>query len=68
MTSAVLDDLLPEPELADEMSRSRRTLQRWRDEGVGPAYIQIGKQIFYRRAAIREWLLSLETTPARRAK
>ena len=39
---------LRERELAERWKISRRTLQRWRAEGFGPAYIPIGGAIRYR--------------------
>ncbi|MBJ6370777.1 helix-turn-helix domain-containing protein [Sedimentitalea sp. CAU 1593] len=41
-----------ERELAWRWKVSRRTLQRWRTEGFGPAYILIGGTIRYRMADI----------------
>ena len=40
--------LIRERELAERWRISRRTLQRWRAEGAGPAYIQIGGAVRYR--------------------
>jgi hypothetical protein len=39
--------MLRERELAVRWSMSQRTLQRWRSEGFGPAYILIGGAIRY---------------------
>lgn len=44
--------LIRERELAERWSTSQRTLQRWRAEGTGPAYILIGGAIRYRLADI----------------
>lgn len=44
--------LIRERELAERWKTSRRTLQRWRTEGWGPAYILIGGAIRYRLADI----------------
>lgn len=38
---------LKEHELAGRWNISLRTLQRWRSDGLGPAYIQIGRTIRY---------------------
>jgi predicted site-specific integrase-resolvase len=40
--------LIRERELAVRWKISRRTLQRWRAEGAGPAYIRIGDAVRYR--------------------
>jgi hypothetical protein len=47
-------------ELAEELDRSPRTLARWRAARTGPPYVVIGRRIFYRRAAVAEWLLKRE--------
>jgi predicted site-specific integrase-resolvase len=39
--------MLRERELASRWDVSQRTLQRWRAEGFGPAYIYIGGAIRY---------------------
>jgi|HubBroStandDraft_6_1064221.scaffolds.fasta_scaffold2787621_2 hypothetical protein len=59
-TSTLLDGLLTEDETARELGRCRRTLKRWRDLREGPPFIRIGRQIFYRRDAVRAWLLGRE--------
>ncbi len=40
--------ILSEPALAIRYGKTVRTLQRWRAEGYGPAYLRIGGSIFYR--------------------
>ncbi|WP_085853141.1 helix-turn-helix domain-containing protein [Palleronia marisminoris] len=47
--------LIRERELAERWSTSQRTLQRWRAEGKGPAYILIGGAIRYRMADIADF-------------
>lgn len=56
----ILADYLPEDKFAEEMGVSRRTAQRWRQERVGPAWTEIGKQILYRRDSVAAWLKSRE--------
>jgi hypothetical protein len=53
-------DLLTEGEAARELGRCARTLKRWRDLREGPPFIRVGRQILYRRDAVRAWLLSHE--------
>lgn len=48
-------DFLRERELADRWKTSRRTLQRWRAEGYGPAYVLIGGAIRYRFADVLDF-------------
>lgn len=44
--------LIRERELAERWKKSLRTLQRWRAEGAGPAYILIGGSVRYRMADV----------------
>jgi excisionase family DNA binding protein len=48
--------LLTQHQLAEELQVSVRTLERWRQEGTGPAYIQVGRAPRYRRADVDAWL------------
>jgi hypothetical protein len=66
-TTPVLDGLLSEDETARELGRCRRTLKRWRDLREGPPFIRVGRQILYRREAVRDWLISREQAVGRRA-
>jgi hypothetical protein len=54
------DPLLGEAEAAALLARTVRTLRRWRDLREGAPHIRIGRQVFYRRSALRQWLLSRE--------
>ena len=51
----LLDDLMSDDECAAELGRNARTLKRWRDLRQGPPYLRIGRQIYYRRQAVRDW-------------
>lgn len=42
------DGFVSEVELACRWNLHRRTLQRWRCDGLGPAFIQLGRRIVYR--------------------
>ncbi len=44
--------LIRERDVAERWKKSIRTLQRWRAEGYGPAYLRIGGSIFYRHTDI----------------
>jgi excisionase family DNA binding protein len=50
------DKLLTQQQLADELEVSQRTLERWRQQGTGPAFIRVGRSPRYRRADIDAWL------------
>lgn len=54
----ILDDLITEAELADRLGRSTYTVARYRRHGEGPPFIRLGRQIFYSRTDIDEWLHS----------
>lgn len=55
------DELLTEDEARAEVNvRCTRTLRRWRVLGEGPPYCRIGRKIYYRRGALRRWVLSRE--------
>ena len=56
----VLDGLMTDNELGEELDRDPRTLARWRALRVGPKFLRIGRQLFYRRESVRAWLASLE--------
>lgn len=66
-TSAPPDlGLLTPRQLAKELSMCVRTLQRLHDNKIGPPRITLGKHIFYRFAAVNQWLARSEGyTPVR---
>lgn len=49
-------DLLPQQQLAHILAVSERTLERWRVEGCGPAYLKAGRRVLYRRSDVDQWL------------
>jgi predicted DNA-binding transcriptional regulator AlpA len=54
------EDYLTTPELAAELGRSTRTLDRWALTGDGPPRTLIGRKTLYRRDAVLAWLRSRE--------
>jgi hypothetical protein len=52
----VLHDYLTEAELAKELGRTTKSLQRWRGLGIGPAFSTTGRTIIYHRKAVADWL------------
>lgn len=50
------DALLTEVQAADFLSLSIRTLQAWRLRGAGPAYVQAGRAVRYRRRDLIAWI------------
>ena len=49
-------ELLPQQQLATILAVSERTLERWRVEGCGPAYLKAGRRVLYRRSDVDSWL------------
>lgn len=49
-------DLLSTDELAAYLSVHPDTLMRWRQLNKGPAFIRIGKKIWYERSVVVAWL------------
>jgi hypothetical protein len=52
-------------QLATELGVTERTLLRWRKTRTGPPVTAIGRTIYYRRQAIKEWLLAREGNSSR---
>jgi predicted DNA-binding transcriptional regulator AlpA len=59
----ILSEYLTKTELAAQLNRSTRSVDRWALTGDGPPRVRIGRRSLYRRAAVVEWLRSLEVTP-----
>lgn len=55
-----IQDLIPEAEYAAQRGVSLRTVQRERAQRIGPNFIKLGRNIYYRPAAIEAWLLAQE--------
>ncbi len=50
-----------EQQLSEFIGTPRRTLQRWRTTGEGPAFTRVGpRRIMYREEAVQEWLKARE--------
>lgn len=50
-----MDAHLDERALAHRWSMSPRTLQRWRQDGDGPAYLKLGGRVVYRLTDVEAW-------------
>jgi len=57
-----LEGFISEPEYARRRGVSLRTCQRDRQLRKAPPYTKLGRQIFYRVDAMREWLIKNERT------
>ena len=50
---------LPAPkDVEREFGIHQKTLAYWRMEGVGPAYTNFGRRVFYERAVLEEYIAS----------
>jgi hypothetical protein len=56
----ILSEFLTKEQLAAELRRSPRTLDRWEVLGMGPPRTRIGRKILYRRASLHKWLTACE--------
>ena len=56
----ILSEFLTKKDLAAELRRNARTLDRWDALGVGPPRTHVGRQVFYRRASVARWLAAQE--------
>ena len=60
-----ISDLITESDYAAARSVSVRTVQRERAQRIGPPFIKLGRNIYYRPAAIEKWLLAQEQVQPR---
>ncbi len=60
---SVLAEYMTRDELAEDLSRCARTLDRWHSLRTGPPRTILGKRVLYRRASVAAWLRSQEETP-----
>jgi hypothetical protein len=56
----ILSQFLTKKELATELGRNPRTLDRWDVLGIGPPRTRVGRQVLYRRASVERWLAAQE--------
>jgi hypothetical protein len=59
------DALLTEVEAADFLRLSVRTLQAWRIRIAGPAFVQVGRAVRYRRRDLIAWIEANTISPSR---
>jgi hypothetical protein len=60
MSEQLLDGYVSREQLAKELGKALRTIDRWERRRIGPPRVVIGRMILYRREAIRDWLLLQE--------
>lgn len=56
----ILDDYFTNNELCNELGIQPRTSKSWRDARIGPPVTFLRGKPHYRKAAVRDWLLSRE--------
>lgn len=56
----ILSQFLTKDELAAELGRNARTLDRWEVLGMGPPRTLVGRKILYRRKSVERWLAAQE--------
>jgi hypothetical protein len=61
----ILSEFLTREELAAELRRNKRTLDRWAVLGMGPPRTYVGRKILYRRASVQKWLVGQEQSLAK---
>jgi len=59
-SAPLLSEFLTKEELAAELRRNVRTLDRWHALGIGPPRTRIGRTVPYRRASLQNWLVAQE--------
>jgi len=56
-------ELMNAREAAAKLRVHPSTLARWRSEGAGPKYVQMGARMMYRESAIEQWITAHTVTP-----
>jgi hypothetical protein len=56
----ILSEFLTKEELAEQLQRNPRTLDRWAVLGMGPPRTHVGRKVLYRRASVQKWLVAQE--------
>jgi len=56
----ILSEFLTKAELATELRRNPRTIDRWDVLGTGPPRTRVGRKVLYRRASVMRWLAAQE--------
>jgi DNA-binding transcriptional MerR regulator len=67
-TKPLLEDLLNPEHLSQELGVSLRTIHRWHQQRMGPPRIVIGRKPYYRRDAVKSWLIAQEKAQVRSCK
>ena len=66
-TTEILDEYIAKKDLARQLKKSERTLDRWDALRIGPPRTLIGQSVFYYIPDVRAWLAAQrEDRPQRR--
>lgn len=57
---SLLSEFLTKEELAEQLERNPRTLDRWAVLGMGPPRTHVGRKVLYRRSSVQKWLFAQE--------
>jgi hypothetical protein len=60
----ILSEFLTKEQLAAELGRNPRTLDRWGALGTGPPRTRVGRMVLFRRTSVQKWLAAQEQSPA----
>ncbi|CDH45988.1 helix-turn-helix domain-containing protein [Candidatus Contendibacter odensensis] len=58
-----MSELLNTVEAAQRLRLNPQTLNRWRRQGTGPAYVRVGKKVMYQENQINTWLTAHREIP-----
>ena len=61
----ILSGYLSQDELAAQLGIAVSTLEKWRCEGLGPAYTRASRKPLYSIAGVQQWLRDREQKPPR---
>lgn len=61
--SAGLAPLIGIEELSEYLDIPVKTLYKWRQEGVGPASVRVGRHVRYFVSDVQDWLLDQRSSP-----
>jgi len=68
MAAELLADFYERDELAEQIEKTTRTLDRWHAVGLGPPRVKLGNQVLYPKKGVATWLAELATAPKRRRR
>jgi hypothetical protein len=60
----LLSEFFEKEQLANELNKTPRTLDRWDALGMGPPRTRVGRRVLYRRTSVQKWLAAQEQSPA----